>query len=184
LNNNTTKNIIYTSLCIAIGIILPQAFHLLPIPNVGSVLLPMHIPVLICGFICGYKYGAICGLILPFLSSILTGMPPLFPIGVSMMAELATYGALTGILYEVTKGKILPSLLLAMLGGRIIMGISNTVFMGLADMTFGFEAFIMGAFVTALPGLIIQIIIIPSILFALKKINLLAYPRFELPPVK
>ncbi|QUG42582.1 ECF transporter S component [Psychrobacillus sp. INOP01] len=178
MNNNTTKKLIYTAVCIAIGIILPQAFHLLPISNVGSVLLPMHIPVLICGFICGYKYGAICGIVLPFLSSILTGMPPLFPIGVSMMAELATYGLLTGILYEVTKGKVLPSLLLAMLGGRIIMGISSTFFMGLANMPFGFEAFIAGAFVTALPGLIIQIMIIPSIVFALKKLNLLAYSSY------
>lgn len=169
MNNNTTKKIIYTAVCIAIGIILPQVFHLIPISNVGSVLLPMHIPVLICGFICGYKYGAICGLILPFLSSILTGMPPLFPIGVSMMAELATYGVLTGILYEVTKGKIFTSLLIAMLGGRIILGISNTLFMGLANMPYSIETFIVGSFVTALPGLIIQVMIIPPIIFALKK---------------
>ncbi|WP_033542519.1 ECF transporter S component [Planococcus sp. CAU13] len=177
-NNHTTRKLVYTSICIAIGIILPQMLHLLPIANVGSVLLPMHIPVLICGFICGYRYGAVCGIILPFLSFVLTGMPPLFPIGISMMAELATYGLLAGIFYEVTKGKILPSLLIAMIGGRIVLGISSAILFGMAGIPYGFEVFIGGAFVTALPGIIIQILIIPPILFALNKLNLSAYPRF------
>lgn len=174
-NNQTTRKLVYTSICIAIGIILPQMLHLLPIANVGSVLLPMHIPVLICGFICGYKYGAICGIILPFLSFVLTGMPPLFPIGLSMMAELATYGLLAGIFYEVTKGKILPALLIAMIGGRIVLGISNAILFGLAGMPYGFEVFIGGAFVTALPGIIIQLLIIPPIMFALNKLNLFGH---------
>lgn len=160
------------SLCIAIGLVLPQAFHMLPIANSGSVLLPMHIPVIICGVLCGYKYGAFTGFLLPFLSSILTGMPPLFPIGLSMMFELATYGFLAGLGYEITKRRIIPTLLIAMFGGRIVLGIANTIFFGMADMPYSFNLFITAAFITAIPGIILQFIIIPSILYALEKVSL------------
>lgn len=173
MSNQRTKKLVFVSLCIAIGLILPPFARILPIANAGSILLPMHIPVLICGFIVGSRYGLISGLILPPLAFFLTGMPPMFPVGVSMMLELATYGLLTGLLYKLTNGKIMLSLIGAMIGGRIVYGIVTSILFGLADMPFGMEAFVAGAFTTALPGIIIQFLIIPPIIHALKRANLM-----------
>jgi hypothetical protein len=170
---NRTQKLIYTGLCIGIGLILPQFVKIIPVSNPGAILLPMHITVLLCGFICGWPYGAFCGLILPLLASVLTGKPPLFPTGISMMFELGAYGALTGVIYLYTKGKIYPSLIGAMLGGRIVMGVVNTILFSFTDKAYGMAVFITGAFVTALPGIIIQIILIPIIVNNLKKSKLI-----------
>jgi len=167
--NNVIRNIVFTALCIAIGLLLPQVIKVIPVMNIGAVLLPMHIPVLICGMLSGWRFGAICGAILPLLAFVLTGTPPIFPIGISMVFELATYGLLTGLLYELTKGKIYLSLIGAMVGGRIVMGIANTILFNFAGNSFGWMAFISGAFITALPGIIIQLIIIPVIIMTLEK---------------
>ncbi|KGR77637.1 ECF transporter S component [Ureibacillus manganicus] len=167
--NNVIRNIVFTSLCIAIGLLLPQFIKIIPVMNIGAVLLPMHIPVLICGILCGWRFGVICGATLPILAYVLTGMPPIFPIGISMMFELATYGLLTGLLYELTKGKIYISLIGAMIGGRLVMGIANTILFNFAGNAFGWMAFISSAFITALPGIIIQLIIIPVIIMALQR---------------
>ena len=95
--HSATKNMITTALCIALGLVLPSAFHLV---GAGSVFLPMHIPVLLCGLLCGWQYGAVCGGIVPLLSSVVTGMPPIFPTAPAMMLELCAYGCLTGLLYR------------------------------------------------------------------------------------
>ena len=174
MRSTTTRNIVFTALCIAIGLLLPQVVKIIPIAYPGAVLLPMHIPVLVCGFLCGPRYGLISGLILPITASLLTGMPPLFPTAVSMMSELATYGLLTGLLYKYTKGKILISLIGAMIGGRIVLGLVNALLFNLGDNVYGLTLFISGAFVTALPGIIIQLIIIPVIIQALKRTNVMA----------
>lgn len=174
MNNSRTRNIIFTALCIAIGLTLPQFVNMIPVPYPGAVLLPMHIPVLICGFLCGWRYGLVSGLILPILASALTSMPPIFPTAISMSIELATYGLLTGLLYEVTKGRIFISLLSAMIGGRIVMGVANALLFSLADNPYGLALFVSGAFVTALPGIIIQLILIPIIIQTLKRANVMA----------
>lgn len=173
MSNQQTKRLVFVSLCIAIGLLLPQLVNVLPIARPGAILLPMHIPVLICGYIVGWRYGLLSGLILPLLAFFLTGMPPLFPIGVSMMLELATYGLLTGILYKLTDGKIFVSLIGAMIGGRIVYGIAHSILFSVAGMPFGMEAFIAGAFVTALPGIIIQLLLIPPVIHGLKNANLM-----------
>ncbi|WP_440896726.1 ECF transporter S component [Amphibacillus sp. Q70] len=173
MSNQQTKRLVFVSLCIAIGLLLPQLVNILPMARPGAILLPMHIPVLICGYIVGWRYGLLAGLILPLLAFFLTGMPPLFPIGVSMMIELGAYGLLTGLLYKVTDGKIFVSLIGAMIGGRVVYGIANSILFGVADMSFGMEAFVAGAFVTALPGIIIQLLLIPPIIQALKNANLM-----------
>lgn len=172
MRNNQVRKLIFTALCITLGLILPQFNRFIPIPNAGAVLLPMHIPVLLAGFLCGLPYAALCGLILPLLSFAITGMPPIYPIGLSMMLELAAYGAITAILYKLTKGKVFVSLIGGMLGGRIVMGIANAILLGMAGNTYGVKAFVTAAFVTALPGIIIQIIIIPIIVVALRKAKL------------
>lgn len=169
MRNNHLKKYIFTGLCIAIGLLLPEIVHIIPIPRPGAILLPMHIPVIICGIVCGIYFGTICGAILPLLSFVLTGMPPIFPTGISMTLELAAYGFLSALFYYLTNGRIFISLIGAMIGGRMIMGIANVLLFNFTDNAYGISIFITSAFITAFPGIIIQLIFIPIIIQALKK---------------
>lgn len=174
MKKTITVNLTGTALCIAFGILLPMLFHTI---GAGPVFLPMHIPVLLCGLMFGWPYGAICGLIVPLLSSILTGMPPVFPTAAAMMLELCAYGALTGVFYQKLRWNVYPALICAMIGGRIISGAANAVFMNMASKPYGFAVFISGSFIDALPGIIIQIILIPFLILALEKANLIHKER-------
>ena len=98
------KNLVMAALFTAIGVVLPQAFHM--IPNAGSIILPMHIPVLICGMTVGGFYGAIAGALTVSLSILINGMPPLFPTGVCMIVELAVYGLVSGVAYKALGGRM------------------------------------------------------------------------------
>ena len=125
-----TKRLVLTAVNIALCLVLPMAFH--SIPNGGKIMLPMHIPVLLCGMVCGAPYGAVCGLLGPMLSSVLTGMPTaaLMP---AMMVECAAYGLTTGLmLCLVRTGKtyadLYLSLVAAMLVGRLVSGVTKALF--------------------------------------------------------
>ena len=168
MKNKSIYNLTLSGLFIAIGLILPYLFH--SIPQSGAIFLPMHIPVLLCGLICGWKFGLPVGIITPILSFLLTGKPSIFPIGLSMMFELGAYGLVSGLLSK--KVNPILALISAMFVGRIVMGIANVVILGYAGEAYAFSGFISGAFITALPGIIIQLILIPAIIFALKKNNL------------
>ena len=150
-----TKKLTYSALFLALGLVLP--FLSGQIPSIGSLLLPMHIPVLLCGFLLGPPYGLLVGVITPLLRSMLFGMPP-FMSAFTMAFELAMYGFTSGLLYAKTK-KIYFSLLVAMLAGRIVWGIVNVVILGIE--AFPFSAFLAGAFLQAIPGIILQLILIP-----------------------
>ncbi len=170
---STVKKSILTAVCIALCVVLPQAFH--AIPNAGSVYLPMHIPVLLCGLICGWQYGLLCGLAGPLLSSLLTQMPPM-AILPSMMLEIAIYGAVCGIMMQLvhTKhvyGDLYLSLIAAMLIGRILGGVAKALIFAPGSMTMA--AWATSYFVTSLPGIVIQLVLIPSIVFALEKAHLI-----------
>ena len=172
----STKNMALTGMFIALGLVLPFATG--QIPEIGSKLLPMHIPVLICGFICGWPYGLTVGLITPILRSVIFGMPPLFPTAVAMTFELAAYGFLAGFIYKMLPKKnfmIYFSLLMAMIGGRIVWGVVSYILYGASGTSFAMNTFIAGAFVEALPGIILQIVLIPPIVIALKKAKITAY---------
>lgn len=165
---------VLSAIFLALGMVLP--FLTAQIPSIGSMLLPMHIPVLLCGFVCGAPYGLLVGLIVPLLRSAVYGMPPLFPTAVSMAFELAAYGALTGIIYQ--KGKrdivsVYAALLIAMLGGRIVWGAVRMVLAGITGNAFTGAAFLAGAFTTAIPGIILQLILIPIIVTALERAHLI-----------
>lgn len=166
-NRINVRDLILTAMFIAVGLVLPQVFHLFG--GLGTIFLPMHIPVLLCGFVCGWKYGMICGIITPFLSSIITGMPVMFPIGISMIFELLTYGLLCGLLYNNLKLNVYVSLISAMLAGRVISGFAKMILMGVAGKPYSLTVFLTEAFVTALPGIIIQIILIPLLIISLSK---------------
>ncbi len=178
--NQKTKDLVSAALCVALGLIVPQVFHLIPfvgaVPNLGGVFLPMHIPVLLCGFLCGWKYGAACGAIVPLLSSVITGMPVLWPQGVSMVFELAAYGLITGLLYRSLQKNVYISLIAAMVAGRVVSGIAKAVFFGMADKPFGMAAFISGAFTVAVPGIILQLVLIPVLVAALEKAGAIRRP--------
>lgn len=169
MKKNTTFSLVLSGLFIAMGLGLPTLFHAMSLS--GSVFLPMHIPVLLCGLICGWRYGLAVGILTPFLSSILTGMPPIYPYGISMIFELGTYGLVSGIFSK--KYNTIIALLIAMLAGRFVMGIANVFLLGFSGNGYSFAAFITGSFVSALPGILVQIILIPVIISVLKKSKLI-----------
>ncbi len=171
---NTLIKIILSALFLAFAYVMP--FLTGQIPEIGAMLCPLHIPVMLCGFICGWKYGLIIGLIVPLLRSLTLGIPPIFPTATSMSFELTAYGAISGLMYNILPKKkiyIYCSLIISMIIGRIIWGIAMSICMGLNNTAFTFNAFILGAFVNALPGIILQIVVIPIIIITLEKINLL-----------
>ncbi len=146
------------------------------IPEIGSMLCPMHIPVLLCGFVCGAPYGLIVGLVAPLLRSATLGMPPLFPTATAMAFELAIYGLMAGLLYKhlpKKKSFIYVSLLGAMITGRIIWGAVMFCIMGFSTVNFGFVAFWTSAVVNAIPGIITQIILVPALVMILEKAKLM-----------
>ena len=167
---NNTKTMVLAAMFLALAYIMP--FLTGQIPEIGSMLCPMHIPVLLCGFICGWPWGLLVGFLAPLLRSVTLGMPPLFPTAVCMAFELAAYGAVAGILYQVfpkKKGFIYCALLGAMVIGRLVWGTAMVVCMGITGGSFGFSAFLAGAITNAIPGIIIQILLIPILVMALEK---------------
>lgn len=172
-SNKHIKNLVVAALMLALAYILPNFTG--NIPQFGSMLLPMHLPVLLCGFLCGGPWGAAVGFIAPLMRSAILGMPPMFPTAISMAFELAAYGFLTGVLYKrlpKTPVGIYASLIGAMLIGRVVWGIVRALLTLSGNSTFSFAAFIAGAFTTAIPGIILQLIAIPALVLALQKAKL------------
>ena len=165
---NSVRRMTLSAVCIALCVVLPIAFH--SIPDAGSVFLPMHIPVLICGMICGWPYGFLCGLAGPLLSSLLTGMPPVAYLP-PMMIECGVYGLTAGWMLRIVRTKstyadLYIALVTAMIAGRIVSGIAKALIFtpGLA-----LSAWVTASFVTALPGIVIQLVFLPSVVFTLMK---------------
>ena len=178
---NSIKNLTMSAVCVALCVVLPIAFH--SIPDAGSVFLPMHIPVLICGMICGWPYGLICGLMGPLLSSVLTGMPPVAYLP-AMMVECGTYGMISGLMLKFVRTKntyadLYIALIVAMLAGRVVSGIAKALIFtpGMA-----MSAWITASFITALPGILIQLVFLPSVVFTLMKAKVIPvrYSKGEL----
>ena len=172
------KKLVFTAACAALCLVLPMAFH--AIPNAGQVILPMHIPVLLCGLICGWPYGGVCGLIGPLLSSIITGMPPAAMLP-SMMVECAVYGFTSGLLMKyVRTGKssldLYISLVSAMVAGRVLAGFAKAWIFTPGISPF---AWVSTSLITGIPGIAIQLILMPMVVFALTKAKLIPtrYPK-------
>lgn len=167
------RKTIITAICMALCVVLPIAFH--AIPNGGTLFSPMHLPVLMCGLMCGWQYGLLCGVFGPMLSSFITGMPGMGYLP-TMMLELALYGFISGLLINLihTNKKtadIYISLLAAMLIGRVITGIVRAFIFAPGSMTL--QAWAVGYFVSCLPGIILQLVIIPILYHALNRAKLL-----------
>ena len=166
------KKLVYTAACSALCLVLPMAFH--SIPNAGSIFLPMHIPVLLCGLICGWPYGLLTGLLGPFLSSIITAMPPAAMLP-SMMVECAAYGAVSGLMMRFVRTKhavadLYISMITAMAAGRVIAGLAKAWIFTPGTAPF---AWVTTSLVTGIPGIVIQLILIPLVVFSLTKAKLL-----------
>ena len=170
MKNTNVKTLVLAALFLAMALVLP--FLTGQIPEIGSMLCPMHIPALLCGFFCGWPWGLAVGLIAPVLRSLLFGMPPMFPVAVCMSAELAAYGAISGWLYcrlPRKKSSIYIALVSAMILGRLVWGAARFLCTGLNASAFGFAAFWAGAVTTALPGIAVQLLLIPVLVMTLEK---------------
>ncbi len=173
--NYKTKRLVVSALFLSLGMVLPLLTAQLK--EIGDTLLPMHIPVMLCGLICGPVYGGIVGLVLPFLRSFVFGMPPLFPNAVWMAFEMAAYGFVIGAMNTKKRknkiSQIYLSLVAAMLSGRIVWGIAKAVLLGIKGSAFTVNAFIIGGFIDALPGIVLQLLLIPAIMIILIRFKLL-----------
>ncbi len=173
-NAQMLKRMTLSAMFLALALVLP--FLTGQIPEIGSMLCPMHIPVLLCGFICGWPWGLAVGILAPLLRSLLFSMPPLYPAAFCMAFELGVYGAVSGLLYRMLPRKkyyIYVALLIAMLTGRIVWGAARFACAGFDLEKFGLSAFWAGAVTTAIPGILVQIILIPLIIFALERAKVL-----------
>lgn len=181
----SVKTLTLSAMFLALALVLP--FLTGQIPQIGSSMLPMHLPVLLCGFLCGWPWGLAVGFIAPLLRSLLFGMPPMPGVALPMAFELAAYGALTGLLYgwlrSVPRVKtmsektwqaviVIAALIVAMLLGRLVWGAAKYAVVTLfAAGPFTLPMFFAGAFVTAWPGILVQLVLIPPIVLALSRLT-------------
>ena len=169
---SNVKKMVFAAACVALCLVLPMAFH--AIPNAGQVILPMHIPVLLCGLVCGWPYGGICGILGPLLSSVITGMPPAAMLP-SMMVECCVYGFTSGLLMKyVRTGKpvtdLYISLVSAMIAGRVVAGFAKALIFTPGVAPF---AWVTTSLVTGIPGIAIQLVLMPLVVTALTRAKLI-----------
>ena len=179
MKKNSILKLAYAAVCLALAMVLPLLTG--QIEQIGDALAPMHIAVLICGFVCGWPYGILVGFVAPLLRFAIFGMPPIFPTGLSMAFELATYGGITGLLYQRLPKKIpyiYVSLICAMVSGRMIWGIARYIFAGVAGSEFPFSAFLAGAITNGIPGIILHIVLIPVLVIALQRAKIIQINLF------
>ena len=167
---NSTKKLVISALLLALALVLP--FLTGQIPEVGNMLLPMHLPVLLAGFVVGGPSAMAVGAVAPLLRSIIWGMPPLFPKAIGMAFELAAYGLVSGTIYSMSRKdskSVFAALIAAMIAGRIVWGVVTFALYGIMGNTFTIAIFMAEAFFNAVPGIIVQLILIPALVAALKK---------------
>ena len=167
------RKMTYAALFLAIAMVLP--FITGQIPEIGSMLCPMHIPALLCGFMCGWPWGLAVGFIAPLLRSVIFGMPAMFPGAVAMAFELAAYGGLAGLLYRLLSRKkwsVYAVLVISMITGRIVWGIVQVILAGLSGNSFTWDLFLAGAVTKAIPGIIMHLILIPVLVIVMDRAGL------------
>ena len=170
MSSKSTRNMVLAAMFLALAMVLPLLTG--QIQSIGNALSPMHIPVLLCGFFCGPFYGLAVGLIAPLLRFALFGMPPIMPTGIAMCFELATYGMVSALLYRALGRRpwsVFVALIGAMIAGRLVWGLARFILAGLSGSEFGVQAFLAGALLNAIPGIILHIVLIPIIVLALKR---------------
>lgn len=169
---SNVKKLVLASVCTALCVVLPMAFH--TFPGGGNVFLPMHIPVLLCGLMCTWPYGLVCGLLGPALSCLLTQMPPVAYLP-SMMVECAVYGCVAGAMMQLVHTKkvyldLYISMTTAMVAGRVVAGIAKALIFAPGTPMF---AWVTTSLVEGVPGIAIQLALLPTIVYALMRARLL-----------
>ena len=171
---STVKKMCICAICIALCYVLPLAFHVLPM---GGVLSPMHLPVLLCGLVCGWPYGLVCGVIGPVLSFILSNMPPAAKL-VTMIPELCVYGLAAGLgMRFIRTGRTLLdlycSLLPALLLGRVAGGIAKVLFYLSTAESYTFALWVSSYVVGTLPAIVLQLVLLPALVWGLMRAGLI-----------
>ena len=164
----TIEAITTMGLLTAVGLILPYVTgHAFGVP--GTILLPMHFPIFLMGMLCGPVWGIIGGMVVPLISSLLTGMPAFYPMLPIMMCELAVYGGVSGVLYYQKRKNLYVSLIAAMVCGRIVHGaVWAMLFLAGGKAVTFVSAF---AFVVdGIPGIVLQLLLIPPIVKSVNKL--------------
>lgn len=179
------KNLVLAAMFMALGLVLP--FLTGQIPQVGAMMLPMHLPVLLCGLVCGWQYGGLVGFVLPLLRHTLFGMPPLIT-ATAMAFELAAYGMVAGFLYARSRWQCLRALyrclIAAMIAGRLVWGAACVVLLGLGKLEFSWQAFLSGAVLSAIPGIVLQLLVIPAVMVAMDRTGLVPFRKREPKPAE
>ncbi len=175
------QNLTLAALFLALALVLPLLTG--QIKQLGNMMLPMHIPVMFCGLICGGPYGLAVGFIAPLLRSALFGMPVFFPTALAMAFELATYGFVIGFIYShVPVQGVVPvyfSLITAMVLGRLVWGLADMILLGITGSRLTAAVFLSSAVLTAIPGIIIQLVLIPLVMAALDRAGLVRFRRLS-----
>ena len=184
MSNTGNKRLIYmllSAMFLALALVMP--FLTGQVPQIGSMLLPMHIPIMLCGLICGWQYGLAVGVIAPLLRTAIFSMPVLYPMSIAMSFELATYGFVIGLLYNASQKQTLytlyRSMICAMFSGRVVWGLSMLVLMSVGSDRFTISAFLGGSFLNAIPGIVLQLILIPAVMLLLHKTHLVRFKKGE-----
>jgi len=164
-----TKKLIITGLLLALGVLLARVLHMLPLPLPAKMFSPLHLPIFICAVVCGMKYGVACGLILPFLSFLISAMPPIYPAAVAMSIELMAYAVVTAAVLRVNwikaniAVKTFVAVLIAQIIGRAAGGLATAILLSFGGRPYLFATFVTAYFAETLPAIIIQLIIVPPI---------------------
>lgn len=171
MHNKHLFKLTLSAVFLSIGLVLP--FLTGQLQEIGNMLLPMHLPVFFCGLLCGMGYGNAVGFVLPLFRSLLFGVPILYPSALAMAFELCTYGLTVGLFYGMFKKKnalsLYLSLIVSMIVGRAVWGIAQVTLLGISGKSFGLSAFLSGAFLNAIPGILLQLVLIPAVMLALQK---------------
>lgn len=130
----------------------------------------MHIPVLLAGFLVGPASGFIVGILAPALSHLLTGMPPGYAVPL-MSLELPVYGLMAGLMYKRLRLNIYASLIIAMIVGRLVFGLGLFVLGMFIKLPYTASVFFSatGPLVAGLPGIILQLVLVPIIVAGVKR---------------
>lgn len=178
-NASPVRQLVPAALFLALAFVLPLLTG--QVPKVGSMLCPMHFPVLLCGFVLGGPWGLAVGFAAPLLRSVLFGMPPLFPTAIAMCFELMTYGFVAGFLYSRSRWQcviaLYRSMIASMVAGRLVWGVAQIVLLGLSGSAFTLQAFMAGALLNAIPGIVLQLLLIPAIMVALNRTGLVPFKQ-------
>lgn len=169
MQKGNTKKLVTAGLLTALGLLLPYfTSHAFSIP--GTILLPMHIPVLLCGLLCGARFGALCGILIPIMSSLLTGMPTSYPMLPIMATQLLALGSISGYLYQNRNKNVYASIFSSSVVGWAVYGLMYATLLFFAGGELKALS-VSAALVQGIPGIAVQLILVPFIMVSIKKLQ-------------